>query len=199
MPPLPTIANVYRVTLNWAPTGSLRGAHNVIHIRAAASDEAEVAADLDDAVQPLLAANNPFAVLDGDYECVDIDVMKLDGVSAQQTFVNAGGPWTGGGTGEELFGLAGVVSLHTTQRGPRGRGRVFVGPTSEGELFNGLFPAGTAGGVPANWQMLQDNLAGFPVTKALVVASYVHADAHDVTSFSMSRVVGHQRRREPQA
>lgn len=188
--PLPVIADTFRCTLNWASTGGVLP-HNVFHVQALTGNEADLFA--------VLEANfttNMFAFMHDGINIESVDIIKLDGSSAQQSF-NMTEFIDGQGTGDVLPAYAAVLSLHTTQRGPRGRGRMFIGPTTEALVDNGTIGGG--GFVDATitaWDTFKDDLAGAGVD--LGVASYAHSDFHGVTTFSMSGVAGIQRRRQEQ-
>lgn len=183
MPPLPTIANTFRVTFNW---GSAHGVtpRNVIHVRAALLDEQGVA-------DALAASFNDdmWILVQQDYAFSSIDVLKLDGTSATQTIaIAAQGSLT---SGDSIPEGSGIVSLRTAQRGARGRGRVYLGPIAESKQAQGVVVSPNT--TSTAWETFRDDLEGEGA--ALVVASYVHADANDVTNIICDPIIGTQRRR----
>jgi hypothetical protein len=67
---------------------------------------------------------------------------------------------------------------------------VFLGPLAESKQSQGIY---TGGDVGAAWAAFADSLQLSGA--ALVVASYAHADAHDVTAIHHDSVIGTVRRR----
>jgi hypothetical protein len=188
--PLPTITNVKRVAFPFSGGGQFTCV-NVLNFRTTAS-EADLGAAIFDALDNG-GAYNPWTALDSDFSCPTLEIIALDGASAT-VFVN-GTPIEGDGTGDMVPNCAQVVSFHTTQRGPRGRGRVYIGPVTEGNITNGSFTDTFANGVIAQWETFIGELAALSPSIELVVASYTHADAHQVQSVTADRVAGTQRRR----
>ena len=123
-----------------------------------------------------------------DYSFDNVDVLKLDGVSAAQNFsVTAQGSLV---AGDSIPQSAGVLSFRTTQRGSRGRGRIFLGPIAEDNQAQGIVNNTIRNTVLADWQAFQAALIAASPACDLVVASYVHADAHLVTTIKADQVVG---------
>lgn len=188
--PLPVIADVYRVTLNWA-TESQVTPHNVIHVETASANEADIAAAIEDNL-----TTNMIALLGDDQTLESIDVIKLDGTSAQQSFTVTS-IVDGQGTGPSTPAAAGVLSIHTVQRGPRGRGRLFLGPLHDNHNGSGVIvPSTLPGAIVAAWTTFNDALTAADISMG--VASYVHADFHLATGFSMRAAFGTMRRRQDQ-
>jgi hypothetical protein len=195
MPPLPTIANVFRC--RWIFTRTTTATPlptNVFHVLAASgASESDVAGSLNAAwavptlghmIGPLPTTLSPTAV----------GITALDGTSAEQieavTVVASGS-----GTGNIIPNQAAVVSFHTAQRGARGRGRIYLGPTTEDQVNDGVFDAAGAAQLLDGWGDFIAALPGQTPSLELVIASYVHADAHVVTSLRVDSIVGTQRRR----
>jgi hypothetical protein len=63
---------------------------------------------------------------------------------------------------------------------------------------DGKLLTGDASGIADNWAAFIAGCAGASPSAQLVVASYVHADAHDVTSHRVDIPLGTQRRRQQQ-
>lgn len=186
MPPLPTIADTYRVTLNWNAAHGVEP-RNVLHFRKASSDEADLAAALEDHFGDAM-----WEPVQQDWAFTTVDILKLDGTSATQVFpVPAQGSLT---SGDGIVEAACIISLRTAQRGSRGRGRIFLGPLAESKQSQGIYTGGTT--VGAVWAAFADNM--FLDSWELVVASYVHADAHRVSSIHNDSVIGLQKRRRDQ-
>jgi hypothetical protein len=191
MPALPTINDVFRVTFEFLSSDAHR-ANNVLHFRTTGTD-AELAATINDVLDNG-GSYNPWTALSNSWECSNINVLPLDGSSAGQDYPLSPNI-VGDGSGNVLPNCCLLVSLHTSQRGSRGRGRVFVGPVTEDNVSNGVFGTLYAGGVASQWQSFIDDLAAATPAVALVVASYVHSDAHDVLSHRVDLTMATQRRR----
>jgi hypothetical protein len=195
MPPLPTIANVFRIRWIFTRTDL---AHplptNVFHVLAASgATEADVADSLNAAwavptlghmIGPLPTTLSPTAM----------GITELNGTSAEQieavTVVASGS-----GSGNVIPNQAAVVSFHTPQRGARGRGRIYLGPTTEDQVNDGKLDSASAAQLLDGWGDFIAALPGQSPSLELVVASYVHADQHAVTSHRVDSIVGTQRRR----
>lgn len=196
--PLPVITGVYRVTLNWNIYNGIRPA-NVLHFYMPSGDEDDLRANIDSAILATASPSHMFHPLPGNYTCDNIDILKLDNGSASQTR-DLAHPWVGGrATNADMSpAIAAVVSLRTTQRGPRGRGRVFVGPVAEDSAGSGILSSTSQGLMLSAWRDFQDSLeAATPVTH-LCVASYAHDDQHIVTSIHVPSTLATQRRRQDQ-
>lgn len=196
MPVLPTIADLYRVTIVWNDVVGV-SPRNVLHIHQASGSEAQVAAAFASAYTHAIATDNPWAPMGSDYITNFIEVLKLDGSSATQT-EPLGLSIGGSGSGQIIPASAAVMSLHTGQRGARGRGRQYVGPTTEGNSINGTIDTALQLQFVSGWEKFQEGLGLASTPASLHVASYVHADSHEVTSFRADRVLGTQRRRQDQ-
>ncbi len=189
--PLPTIPNVYRCSFTFGASGQI--AVNVIHLHRSASTASAVWND----IKTIGDANfdtvfNPWAAMDNDYVILDLTVLPLDGVSASVSGL-PDEAWHGGGSGQRLPAMAQIVHFGTDTRGPRGRGRVFIGPIVEGEVTEGLMENSVRAGTALNWINFADALDAEGLS--LVVASYVHEDFNEVTAISAQSVPGIQRRR----
>lgn len=194
---LPVINGVFRISLPWQDLTSVVGVRpvNVFHVHSTTG----TASNVGTLVAGQLVAHGS-AMYDTLYTALtltNIEVLPLDGVSAKSD-VAVGTPFGGGGSGGVLPQVATVVSLHTTQRGSRGRGRQYVGPMGETQVTNGLVASGSLSTMLAAWSAFATALkAGSPVTE-LVIASYKHASFQEVTNFRIDSVCGTQRRRQNQ-
>jgi len=194
MAPLPTIGNCVRVALLWGAQGGVAPV-NVFHLITNSTDEVEIAGALDDAFSG--ATTNPFSPVMSAFIMEHYLITLLDGHSAGQ--VIATGPVFGGAAGGQFVpNVAAVLSLHTPQRGPRGRGRLYLGPVGESAIDSGTVVSGTRTDCVAGWNDVDDALAASSITASLGVASYVHSEVNGVTSKSMRIPAGTQRRRQNQ-
>jgi len=181
--PLPVISDVFRVTLNWGPAHGL-SPRNVLHFEAASGDEVALATTLTDNFtdsmwQPVMQ----------DWAFSSLDIIKLDGVSATVTVpIDPQGSLT---SGDWIPNEAVIVSLHTGVRGPKGRGRVYLGPIAESVQNGGLYTSVSS--LTTAWSDFANAMS--TDGKPWVVASYAHAEAHQVTSLHVPGLVGSQRRR----
>jgi hypothetical protein len=140
------------------------------------------------------AVNNMFAGMSQAYDCLLAQILKLDGTSATVPFTIPTGTFKGTASGsDQIAQCCSVVSHHTAQRGPRGRGRTYVGPLVESAQANGVLNSTVQGQQATAWSNF---VAGMASDSApMVVASYVHADANEVTSLHVDTICGTQRRR----
>lgn len=187
--PLPVIADVFRVAIEW----DLDHAVNVLHVAAPTANEQDIFDAIDAYVQASTSTTTPFIPNVNIMGVDQVVITKLDGVSPGVVFPSPG--WGGVLSGNPIPNQAAVVSMHTAQRGPRGRGRVYLGPVGESQVDNGTLGSTEVTNTTAAWEALQAALTGGSPSMAIVVASYVHTDYHVVTSFACRAKLGSQRRR----
>lgn len=192
MAPLPTIANVIRVGLRWNPHDGVQP-YNVMHVATNTTDLEQLALDLGDSWQD--AGAGVFVRTCSGFTMTTVDLTPLDGVTATQQWP-LGHTLSGGTDGESIPATCAVLSLKTNQRGPRGRGRLYLGPLAEGAQSNGLVNGPDT--VSAAWRAFNTALAATDSAASMVVASYTHADAGAVTSMHIDAACGTQRRRQRQ-
>jgi hypothetical protein len=122
-----------------------------------------------------------------------VEITRLDGISAAVEY-NLAATRTGGTAGEAVPATCAVLSIKTPQRGPRGRGRIYLGPIAETKQHDGtLSDPGTMQVAWFNFNVAM-SLATYPLT----VASYKHLDHHPVTDLRIDSLIGTQRRRQRQ-
>lgn len=186
MAPLPVIAGVYRVSIQWNEVGGVRPV-NVFHVRSSNDDVTEVSDIIKAAMDP-----DMFLPLAQTYETEFLDVLPLDGVTPtyRQSLV---GVASGATLGDIIPEQAAVLSFRTEQRGPRGRGRLYLGPIGETAADGGHIGGDVVSVTPGAWEDFATAMNADDV--ALGVASYVHADFHLVNFISVSTNIGTQRRR----
>jgi len=175
--------------LTWTnATGSPESVHNVLHFDGNTGDESDLCTSF---VTELTAvADNALIALSEDYQLTSLTAIPLDGTSGGTT-VSVIGP-SGFATGDYIAQGCQVLSMYTGRRGPRGRGRMYIGPVGESVQEDGHV-AVTAAVFTNAWQTVFDAMSGLGAD--LVVASYAHADAHPVTSLAMHSPLFTQRRR----
>jgi len=194
MAPIPTIPNVYRIQVEWDSTVAVTPV-NVFHVRALSG----TASAIGTAVATALSAHTP-QMWDPLYTGIiahSILVTPLDGTTAGFD-VPLGTPIDGGGSGGLLPQVCAVVSLKSTQRGSRGRGRMYVGPVGETQVTDGNLAGTSQSNMLTAWGAFVNSLNSGTPSIQLVIASYKHADAHDVTNIRVDTVCGTQRRRQNQ-
>lgn len=187
MPPIPVISDVFRVTINFRTYAGITP-RNVLHFGAPLLDGDGLAEALNDNWLGQMCD-----CMKNDFEPATFDILPLDGSTPTSTY-----DWDGpsdfcNGDPEPVPEQAAVVSLKTAQRGPRGRGRIYIGPCGEGNVDAGILDEGTRGNMQTQWAQFAANVLSDGA--GLVVASYTHEDKHVVNNLSISQHVGTQRRR----
>lgn len=193
--PLPIIADVFRVTLNWVDSLTPQGAHNVLHFKTSASGKTPLE------VYSCLNTHVTQAMWDfttTQASVASVSVTPLDGTSAAVQFATASpAKWTGGGTGNAIPQVAGVVKFATGLRGSANRGRIFLPYVGEGEYDQGNL-ADVAALTTAWVTFLNDIITDGTTPMALGIASYKHSNWHQVINAagqSRSRTIGRRLRR----
>lgn len=193
MPPLPVITDVVRVTFSWNTVNGVTP-HNVIHLRTALTDEADIMAEIVSAVGSG-DADKMYIAMHSSYEIDHVDILKLDGSAATATFVGLSTLFdTNGGSGELVPEASMLIKLATAQGGPRGRGRQYIGPLAEAACANGFLTGITLSVIADAWVDFSEALVTSSLSH-LCVASYKHADSNDVISITPRSYIATQRRR----
>lgn len=191
--PLPVIANTFRVTVDFQALSGIKPAC-VHHVQTATADVEQIGVNWWEA-----ATEGLYGPMLGGHEPTSISIIPLNGTSATTVIPKQVGSATLClGTGQSMPQVAAVVSLRSTQRGPRGRGRQYVGPLVEQAQDQGVMENTTRVNLENAWKDFQTNLGEVDPAMTLVVASYVHANAFDVMSISVDTITGTQRRRQDQ-
>jgi hypothetical protein len=137
---------------------------------------------------------------------VKVDIIKLDGVSATQTFLAPGtSAWTGQQSGDFAPQVAALVKFQTGLRGRDNRGRMFIPFTAEDVTLGGALSAISQGLMQTAWDafdaaLLADTTSPGPYD--FVVAAYdrVHlgagAHATDITNIVVEPQTATIRRRQ---
>lgn len=186
--PLPVIADVFRVTLNWTQTTGSISAHNVMHFENAGGTSTDVYNDINAHVT---AAMWDFVVATG--RVSSVSVLPLDGSSATTVFSTASpSKWSGAGTGSDWIPQGcGVVTWQTAERGRSRRGRTYLPWVAEGEQA-----AGVLADVAACQTAWTNFLTAMNLTDTIpVVASYKLASTRSVSAFLVRSFLKTQRRR----
>lgn len=188
MAPLPTITDVYRIQIVWNSNVGITPV-NVFHVRASGATASGIFTSISNHAQV-----NQFAGMSQGHVAQGVNITPLDGHTAAEFHALGSGKWHGSTVGSDLMPQAcAVVTLRTVQRGSRGRGRMYVGPIAESAQANGTLDATVSGQLATAWSTF---ISAMDTDNApLVIASYLHGDANDVTSFGIDSLIGTQRRR----
>ena len=194
--PLPVINDVYRITLLWEGVGGVTP-RNSLHFRTDLTDPDDIGLAFDTGWYNVRGTAEPLYAMSSFFECPQIEILPLDGSSAG-TLYTLPHQIQGNQSGEWAPQVCAVVSLKTTQRGARGRGRMYVGPCTESSVQNGTIVDTVQTEMQDAWDLVVAEFDQTALGLQLVVASYTHADSHDVTSARVDHVAGTQRRRQDQ-
>jgi hypothetical protein len=199
MAPLPVIPDVIRTGFKFA---SAQGTSvNVLHWRVATPPSFGALA-LNFSAKAAASASttpvrNPFAALSEFMVLSGIDVIDLSSTtSGTETQAMDEPNLSGTSNGDEIPASAVIVTISTGLRGPRHRGRVFIGPTCENSSAGGFYVDRAA--LQTNWdawaqRMAEDDPLGAYV---LGVASYAHSDFSDFSLLTVRSAFGTIRRRQ---
>jgi hypothetical protein len=178
MPHLPVIDECFRVTLRWG--GGLNpDVHNVFHVSSPTATPADVATALDGAWH-----NGQFGIVSNNYSVQTYLILPLDGSSTTHEFTPDPGNTEGldgQASGEIIFNIALCLGFLTGQRGPRGRGRLFLGPITEGNIAGPSFHLVDFAALAGAWDAWSADMNTAGVVPG--VASYAHHDFHAATAY----------------
>lgn len=183
-----------RVAINWSSSAGIRPV-NVFHLITSSQNEFEIGEALDEAFTG--DGEAAFTPVMENFTIESWSITNLGGSNATQ-IIPSGAAISGGTGGNIVPQVAGVLSMRTNIRGSRGRGRLYLGPAGETNIDAGLWALGVPPGTVAGWLAAAESLADNPLNISFGVASYVHEEVAGVSSFSMRRAAGTQRRRQNQ-
>lgn len=192
MPPLPVITGVVRLTWNFAPVAGVTP-RIVQHLFPATTNMEDLGGAISDSATeglfgPMLAGHEPETV----------SLLPLDGTSpTYEASISPTDPLCLG-TGQMMPAVCALVQFKTGQRGPRGRGRSFVGPIVEQANLDGVLDAATRTNLEDAWINFSIGLSSHADGALLTVASYTHEDHNLVTNLTVDNLVATQRRRQDQ-
>jgi hypothetical protein len=193
--PLPVIANVDRVTLNWRSSESGIVAANVMHFGTNGASPSALADDLLNTIDA--AGGTLFEALSANMFIESVDVIPLDGTTATVIVPADGATNTnlqGQSSGGEEPAVAVTVSLKTDTRGRRHRGRIYLPCVGESAITDGFIDSTRLANMQTAWDdIVTGGLVGGELLK---VASYRDRAALNVTSCVVRRGASTQRRRQ---
>lgn len=184
---MPVIAGVFRMTLNW--TGPNGHAANVLHVRNVAGTPGGANTALDTnatAAMWTLVANTAVVT--------SVECLPLDGVGSTVVMTPTAARWTGQAATEANQAVSALISLRTGLRGSRHRGRLYLPYIAEGVVTTGFVNGGSLTTTQTAWNTFRTAMAAS--SYPLVVASYAHADANDVSQLIAESPLATQRRRQ---
>jgi len=178
MPPLPVIPDVFRVVLEWNAHGGVSPV-NVLHFFADGATSAQVAGVIADHI-----TSDMFSVVGQDFTLDTIAITPLDGSTAT-THHSLGVGVAGQATGQAMLNMAACLNFGTTQRGSRGRGRVFLGPITESvNTGENNWDGAQRTDLRNDWAAFITACGTDSPSVVLGVASYAHGDFHIITSLT---------------
>lgn len=186
---LPVIPFVFRTTWNFTPSVG-QPTHNVLHFYDGARTALELVGAIEDAISPNYI--EMFASVQNGYGLDSIDVIALDGTSP--TFNVPIGSFGGQASGQPIPNSCGIITLRTAERGRSHRGRVYLGPLSEGGVDNGVVDVTDKESAQSGWGAFKTACSTNEFN--LVVASYKLKTTSDVVSVTAQPIAGTQRRRQ---
>lgn len=194
MAPLPVIENTVRVTWNFATYAGVTP-RIVQHFRTATSNMPDLGATIWDA-----AEDNIFSPMHSSFEPQSISLLPLDGVQATTVVAN---PYPSdshlcNSSGQIIPAAAALMSWRTLVRGPKARGRSYIGPVCEQAVEDGNLIEPWRSDMEDAWAAMFTTLAGADPAVAFVVASYVHEESYIVASGLAESPLATQRRRQGQ-
>lgn len=189
--PLPVVTDCYQAVLVWKNTLAQRPATTRMHFfdSGAGTNATDLFAAINTNVH-----TDMWNVLSTDAVITEVDITKLDGTSAGQTFAtDQTAKWSGSSGSDFIPQGACVVSLKSTQRGPRGRNRLFLPWVSETQTTRGTLGATGIGYMQTRWNTFQT--AMLTASWGMVVVSGQYNDQHPVGTVVVRDLLKTQRRR----
>lgn len=191
---LPVIDDTFRVTWEFA---SYQGVtpRVIQHYRTSTSDGEELGVALwEEAVDSL------FFPMHESFEPEQLSIIRLDGSSATVVVPKSSHSTAQlcATTGEIIPSAAAVMSWRSLIRGPKGRGRSYIGPVSESACENGFLIGDATTLMPLAWGTFFTALGARDPSIGPVIASYVHSEAYLIQNANLNLVLGTQRRRQDQ-
>ncbi len=184
----PTIPDVFRCALDWTETDGATAA-TVFHVFAPGKSEVEI----NEGVGAAWSADCMHNV-SGRATITGISIQALDGESGTLNFPFQSEHLVGLGSAECAIEACTLVQFKTTQKGARGRGRIYLPFLPEDAVSGGKLVGSNLTVPHTGFQAWKDDMVANDQI-VLVVASYTHSDQHTVLSVNIDPVIGIQRRR----
>jgi hypothetical protein len=143
---------------------------------------------VDSLFDPMPASFEPFAMA----------ILPLDGVTPTQEFTIPPTHAMCAGDSQGIPAAAAIMKWTTAVRGPRARGRSFIGPVAENKQDSGILTITSRESLTDAWTDYFVALSALSPSVRLCVASYTHSDYNLVTNGVAEAVLGTQRRRQQQ-
>lgn len=191
MAPLPVIADVVRVAIDWSNSFVTKPATNVMHFSAPGKTLAQVFTALDNRV-----VTNMWCGATVDTKAITVTLTPLDGSGSTLVQpVTPAAKWAGPAvTGDVVPQVAAIIKFATAKRGRSFRGRIFVPFTAEAQQSSGVVTPATVAAATAAWATWLTNMNGDGVHP--VVASYKLGSAEAITAATAEAMTATQRRRQ---
>lgn len=147
--PLPVLADMWQVRLNWNNTNAPRDASNNLYFFDSVGTQTatNLAVDFAASVNAQMwgMQSTPSVV-------TAMTITPLDGVTAGAVFPTGGGAvWLGGSGTDAILQGSTVISIKSGHRGPSGRGRVYLPWTAESTQLNGVLTPANVTSVQTGW------------------------------------------------
>lgn len=187
MAPLPDIADTYRCVFKWSADNVV----NVTHFH----DDTRTVSGLATAITAHVTAGMWAPI--GNFLVINqFDLTPLFGDLATVSFnTDASAKWKGSVAGaESVPNCAAVVSMKTAFRGPRNRGRMYIGPVAESAMGYGTLDNTIRTTMINAWNAF--GAACVADDFQHVVASYVGGTALTVLQYNVRPAVGTVRKRQ---
>lgn len=192
--PLPTIADCFRVAINYVEQASGHTATNILHVLGPTADEDDVFDSFNDHV-----ANAMWETSSDGTNVVEVVITALDGTPDGRVYGPSAltGDWpTGSGSTDFNPQVCSLVKLATGATGRSGRGRIYLPWLQDALVSRGIITEASSDAQTAAWvtfanDLVTDNLA-------LAVASYTNASAAQVLNLATESQSATQRRRNRQ-
>lgn len=184
---LPVIPDVSRCAIEWQTSGAGASAVSVLHIWSSTITDPYAVGTLLETLIP----NNCFLFTSDDAHATQVTVTPLDGISASGVVPLT--TWDGQATGEVVPQLSAMLQMHTIERGPARRGRMFMPYLTETVMDEGRCDETLRATCAAAWEDFQDALVA--VDAGFTVASYKNEDHSGVVNFAVGSAPGRIKRR----
>ena len=139
-----------------------------------------------------------FQIIPSSFGLGYIDTLTLDGSSASVPTILGTPVPGGGGGGDWIPQMCAIVSLKTQFRGPKNRGRVYLGPIPEAHQANGTLDGGSIATMQGAWSAFITAVAGASPPVTFSVVSRKHLSTEPVLSCVVEGQAATQRRRMTQ-